>query len=86
MDFEKYGIPGVIAAVAIAAISWCVLFIKGLLKEHKEERESIERINRGERDEWKRSMERQNEESNRNIRENTNVLAGLKTLLESRSK
>lgn len=84
MDFEKYGIPGVIATVAIATISWCVVFIKGLLKEHKEERESIERNNRAERDDWKRTIERQNEESNRNIKENTNVLSGLKTLLENR--
>lgn len=84
MDFEKYGIPGVIAAAAIAAISWCVLFIKGLLKEHKEEREASERNNRSERDDWKRAIDRQSEESNRNIRENTNILAGLKTLLENR--
>lgn len=57
-----------IAGVVIGGLAYFVMY---LTKQHKEERQ-----------EWQKSNERQQEDSNKNIRENTNVLAGLKTLLE----
>lgn len=56
--------------IVIAGLAWFVLY---LMKEHKKERK-----------EWRESQERLQDDTNRNIRENTNVLAGLKTLLENR--
>lgn len=56
--------------VIIAGLAWFVLY---LMKQHKEEREN-----------WNKTQERQQDDTNRNIRENTNVLAGLKTLLENK--
>lgn len=47
-------------------------FVMYLMKAHKEERE-----------EWRKSQERRDEESNRNIRENTNILSALKTIIET---
>jgi hypothetical protein len=44
----------------------------------------IEKRHSGERSDWQKSNERQVEEQNRNIRENTSVLSALKTLLENR--
>ena len=45
---------------------------------------SIEKRHREERSDWQRVNERQMEEQNRNIKENTSILSSLKTLLESR--
>lgn len=59
-----------LAGIVIIGLAWFVMY---LMKQHKEERE-----------EWKRSQDRQNEEMNRNINRNTDILSGLKTLLESR--
>lgn len=56
--------------IVIAGLAWFVLY---LMKEHKKERK-----------EWRESQEMLQDDTNRNIRENTNVLAGLKTLLENR--
>ncbi len=44
----------------------------------------IEKRHREERDNWNKANERQQEESNKNIKENTSVLSALKTLLENR--
>ena len=44
----------------------------------------IEKRHRDERDEWRKQNDRQMDEANRNIRENTSVLSALKTLLENR--
>lgn len=44
----------------------------------------VEKRHREERDDWRREHERQLDESNRNIKENTSILSALKTLLESR--
>lgn len=44
----------------------------------------IEKRHKDERSEWQKSNERQQEESNKNIKENTSVLSALKTLLENR--
>lgn len=44
----------------------------------------IEKRHREERDEWRKQNERQVDEANRNIMENTSILSSLKTLLENR--
>lgn len=44
----------------------------------------IEKRHREERSDWQKTNERQSEEQNRNIRENTSILSALKTLLENR--
>lgn len=44
----------------------------------------IEARHREERDEWRRAQDRQVDEQNRNIKENTSILSALKTLLENR--
>lgn len=59
-----------LAGVVIIALAWFVMY---LMKQHKEERED-----------WRKAQDRQNEEANRNINRNTEVLSGLKSLLESR--
>jgi len=84
MDLEKYGIPGVIAAIGIAAIGWCVKFIKDMLKEHKEEREELERLHRIERDDFRKTIENQFESSNKVTNNATQALTELTTILKSR--
>jgi hypothetical protein len=84
MDFDKYGLPGLIASIGIGAIIWCAKFIKDIIHEHKQEREELERIHREERADWKKTIERQFEESNRVTNNNTNVLTAVKTMLENR--
>lgn len=44
----------------------------------------IEKRHYSERKEWSKSNERLQEETNKNVRENTSVLSSLKTLLENR--
>jgi len=44
----------------------------------------IEKRHREERDQWAKTNERQVDEQNRNLKENTSVLSALKTLLENR--
>lgn len=44
----------------------------------------IEARHKAERDEWRRTQEKQFDEQARNIKENTSILSSLKTLLESR--
>lgn len=44
----------------------------------------IEKRHREERDEWRRQNERQIDEQNKNIKENTSILSALKTMLEHR--
>jgi hypothetical protein len=71
---SEYGIPGIIVGLSG--------FVMYLIKQHKEERECAEKLHREERADWKKTTERQFEDSNRVINENTNILSGLKTLLE----
>lgn len=59
-----------VPGVIIVALSGYILLIE---KRHREERDS-----------WGKANERQHEESNKNIRENTSMLSALKTLLETR--
>lgn len=44
----------------------------------------IEKRHREERSEWRRQNERQIDEQNKNIKENTSILSALKTMLEHR--
>lgn len=59
-----------ILGIIVIALATYVLMIE---KRHKEER-----------DEWRKADEKTKDEMNKNIRENTSVLSGLKTLLENR--
>jgi len=59
-----------IPGIVIVALAW---FVLKLMKDH-----------RAERKEWRESNEKIMDDSNRNIRENTNILSGLKALLENR--
>lgn len=70
---EKYGLPGIFIIALIVALKWGAGMFQKMLADHK-----------AERDEWKKSNERLQDDANKNIRENTNVLSGLKTLLENR--
>lgn len=54
--------------IIVVSLAWYVLLIE---KRHREERK-----------EWRETSERLTDETNKNIRENTGILAGLKTLLE----
>lgn len=86
MNLEQYGVPGVIALVAIAAISGLVVWIKSEMKNARDERERMEQTHRSERDDWKRTIERQFEESNRATKDNTNVVSELNTLIKTLKK
>ncbi len=44
----------------------------------------IEKRHKEERDEWRKTVDKQFDEQNKNIKENTSILSGLKTLLENR--
>lgn len=84
MDFEKYGLPGIGIGLLIVAIRWAAVFVKDLMKQHKEEREDQENEHRREREGWNLINQRQIEETNKNINRNTDVLSELTTLLKSR--
>lgn len=84
MDFEKYGLPGIGIGLLIIAIRWAAVFVKDLMKQHKEEREDQENEHRKEREGWNLINQRQIEETNKNINRNTDVLSELTTLLKSR--
>lgn len=88
MPFEdallKYGLPGIFIVILIIAIKWGAGFVKDLIKDSKTEREEQENQHRRERETWNLINQRQLDETNKNIKENTNILSSLKTLLESR--
>lgn len=44
----------------------------------------IEKRHREERDEWRKTNDRQVDDASKNMKENTSVLSALKTLLENR--
>lgn len=58
--------------LAIGGLCWFIMY---LMKQHKEERKEMSEM-----------IGRQNEESNKNIKDNTNVLSGLKALIETMKK
>lgn len=88
MSFEdvllKYGLPGIFIVILIVAIKWGAVFVKDLMKEHKDEREEQENQHRRERETWNLINQRQLDESNKNIKENTNVLSELTTILKTK--
>lgn len=45
---------------------------------------SVEKRHKEERDEWRKTIEKQNDQINKNVQDNTSVLSALKTLLENR--
>lgn len=61
-------------------VEWAIIvamagFVMYIMKQHRDER-----------DQWQRINERQQDEANRNVRENTNILSALKTLIETLRK
>lgn len=76
-DLAQYGLAG----ICLVALAWFIMY---LMRENKKEREETEKQHRQERENWNLINQRQLEESNKNIKENTNILSALKTLLESR--
>jgi len=61
-------------------VEWVIIvgmagFVMFIMKQHREER-----------DQWQKLNERQQDETNRNVRENTNILSALKTLIETLRK
>lgn len=90
-DISKYGLPGLSCGVLIFAIRWGVLYIKDLLKEHKEERETLEKFHREERDAWKETIGKQFDqmnqtakETNQSLKETASLTQSIKVLLENR--
>jgi len=71
MEYEKYGMIGIL----VAGIIWLSIFLKGILKEHREEREN-----------WTKRQELQSEEHNKSLNKNTEVLSELTTLIKSIKK
>lgn len=70
-DYEKLSSIGIL----IAGIAWLALFLKGIMKEHREERK-----------EWQQSQEKRDEEHNRSLERNTKVLSELTTLIKTIKK
>jgi len=70
MNFETILEKYGLPGIIICGMGWFIMY---LMKEHKTER-----------GEWQKSQERQQDETNKNIKENNNILSGLKTLLENR--
>lgn len=82
--FLKAGVWG-------AAITGLAAFIMYIMKQHKAERKEWRETQEAERKQWLETQEKQfdrisdvTDESNKVLRENTNILTGLKTLLENR--
>lgn len=58
-------------------VEWAVIiamatFVMYIMKQHREERQD-----------WQKQNERQNDETNKNSKENINVISALKTLIET---
>ena len=74
-DLIQYGAIGIMLAL-------CVVYINKLRSDHKKERKDLLDMN-------EKNFNRVNEitdENNRVLRENTNILSGLKTLLENKNR
>lgn len=59
-----------LSGIIILGLAWFVMY---LMKEHKSERED-----------WQKTQERQQEEHNKSLNKNTDVLSELTTLLKNR--
>jgi hypothetical protein len=82
--FLKYGLPGVFILILLVAIKWGATLLQKIVADHKLEREELERLHRQERDEFRKTIERQFEDSNRTTTNATSALTELTTLLKSR--
>lgn len=71
----KFGLPGIFILVLILGIKWGALFLKDLMKQHREEREQ-----------WSKTQEKQNDDHNKSLNKNTEVLSELTTLIKSIKK
>lgn len=80
----KYGLPG----VGLMACGWLImLLINWIKKLIKDNREAIEKKDDEHRKSIEKIIDRMNDtadETNKTLRDNTNILAGLKSLLENR--
>jgi len=72
-EFLQYGVLGMVAV----GLSWFIMY---LIKDHRKERKEWREFQEKQMD---RIME-QGDESNKVIREHSNLLSGIKTLLENR--
>ena len=70
---DKFGAFGITLIILLVGIKWTVSFIKDLMRQHREERS-----------EWSKRQEQQNEDHNRSLNKNTEVLSELTTLLKNR--
>lgn len=77
---ESYGLPGVL----LGGIAWLAIVFKDILKDHKAERDEIERQRRIERDDFRKTIERQFEDSNKVTNNATQALTELSSLLKNR--
>lgn len=82
--FLKAGVLG----AGLIALAWFIMY---LMKQHRAERKEWMEKQEAERKQWLETQEKQfdrmndvTDESNKVLRENTNILSGLKTLLENR--
>ena len=72
-DWLQFGLPGIV-----------IVGLSSLLKVVWDRLTKIEERHREERREWENKSDERARETNNVIRENTNILSGLKTLLENR--
>jgi hypothetical protein len=80
----KYGLPGIFILILLAAIKWGAALMQKIIADHKLEREELERIHRTEREEWKKTIESQFENSNKITTNATSALTELTTLIKSK--
>jgi len=73
-EFLQYGVLGMVAV----GLSWFIMY---LIKDHRKERKEWREFQEKQMD---RIME-QGDESNKVIREHSNLLSGIKALLENRN-
>jgi len=73
-EFLQYGVLGMVAV----GLSWFIMY---LIKDHRKERKEWREFQEKQMD---RMME-QGDESNKVIREHSNLLSGIKALLENRN-
>lgn len=53
-------------------------------KQHGQHIERLEQMHKSERDDWKKTIEKQFDDQSRNLNNNTSVLSELKTILQNR--
>ncbi len=76
-DLANYGVLGVVLVV------FAIWYAKKD-KQHKDERERMEQLHREERSDWKKTIEKQFDDSNKSNANATKALTELTTLLKNR--